>query len=147
MVWVEMSLDGLTYLYVFATRDVTESRHCSDILETIGRSYAGVIGDAFILIQDNAGAHTAQVYTTFLDDNGISVMNWLARSPDINPIEHTWDILSRRIRQRPHYLGNVQTLIETLVQKLQMIPQNGIKSMPLRYQDCVDDRRGHTSYR
>ena len=77
---------------------------------------------------------------------GDKVRNWLARSPDINPIEHAWDILSRRIRQRPHYLDNVQTLIDGLVQKLQMIPQKGIKSMPLQCQDCVDDRGGHTRY-
>ena len=40
-------------------------------------------------MQDNARAQTAQVYMTFLDDKYISVMNWLARFPYINPIEHT----------------------------------------------------------
>ena len=28
-------------------------------------------------------------YMTFIDDKCISVMNWMARSPDHNPIEHT----------------------------------------------------------
>ena len=134
------------------------------------RAYWQVIyGDAFVLMQDNARAHPAQMYMTFLDDKGISVMNWLARSPHINPIdkgisvmnwlarsphinpidkgisvmnwlarsphinpiEHTWDVLSRRIRQRPHYPENIthmlQTLIEALVQELQMITQKGHK--------------------
>ena len=84
-----MSLDGRTNLHVFARGGITEARHCSDMLEPIGRSYAGAIGDAFIFMQDNARANTAQVYTTFLDDKGFSVMNWLARYPDHNPIEHT----------------------------------------------------------
>ena len=146
MVWVEMSLDGRTDLYVFARHGVTEARHCGDILEPVVGSYAGTIGDVFILMQDNARANTGQLYTTFLADKGISVMNRLAIFPDLNPIEHTWDILSRRIRQRLHCPENAQILIEALVQKLQMIPQKGISSMPLRCQDCVDDRGGHTRY-
>ena len=74
MVWADMSLNGRTDLYVFVRRGITEARHCNDILEPIGRSYAGAIGDAFILMQDNARAHTAQVFMTFLDDKCISAM-------------------------------------------------------------------------
>ena len=48
------------------------------------------IGNTFILMQDNARAHTARMYMTFLDDEGITVMNWPARSPDLNPIEHAF---------------------------------------------------------
>ncbi len=59
--------------------------------------YAGAIGDAFILMLDNARANTDQVYMTFLDDKSISVMNWLAMFLDLNPIEDTWNIISRRI--------------------------------------------------
>ncbi len=102
MVWAEIPLDGRTYLYVFARWGITEARHRSDILEPIVRQHAGAIGDAFILTQDHARAHAAQVCMSFLDDKCISVMNWLAMSPDIIPIEHTLEILSRRIRQRPH---------------------------------------------
>ena len=83
MVWVEMSLDGRTDLYAFARGGITDARHRTDILEWIVRSYAGAIGDAFILMQDNARAHIAQVYMSFLDDKGISVMNRLARSPHL----------------------------------------------------------------
>ena len=100
-------------------------RHRSDILESNVGSYAGNIGDAFISMQDNARAHTYQVYTTFLGDKGISAMNWLVIFPDLTPLEHTWNIISRCIRQWPHYPENVQTLIEALVQRLQMILQKG----------------------
>ena len=44
------------------------ARHRSDILETIVRQHACANGDAFILMQDNATVHTAQVSMTFIDD-------------------------------------------------------------------------------
>ena len=64
---------------------VMAARHCSDILEPIVRPHACAIGDAFIVMQDNARANTAQASMTFIDDTGISVMNWPARSPYITP--------------------------------------------------------------
>ena len=115
MVWTEIPLDGHTELYVFHRGGIMAARQRSDILEPIVRPHSGAIGDAFILMQDNARAHTAQVSMTFIDDTGTSVMNWSARSPYINPTEQTWGILSRRIRQRPHHPENVQNLIDALV--------------------------------
>ena len=58
--------------------------------------------------QDNARSHTARMSLTFLDDNGISMMNCPARSPDLNPLEHILNILSRCIRQGPHHLTIIQ---------------------------------------
>ena len=60
--------------------------HRNDIREPIVMPYAGDIGDAFILMQDNALARTVPVSMTFLDDEAISVMNLPARSTDIDPI-------------------------------------------------------------
>ncbi|KAI3351697.1 hypothetical protein L3Q82_020530, partial [Scortum barcoo] len=40
--------------------------------------------------------------TQFLQDEGIDAMDWSARSPDLNPTEHIWDIMSRSIHQLPH---------------------------------------------
>ena len=112
-------------------------------ISAIVRPHAGDIADAFILMQDNSLARTVPVSMTFLDDEAISVMNLPARSTDLDPIEHTLDNLSRRIRQRPE---KVQNLIDALVQELQAIPQKGIRSMPCRFQECVNFRVGHTSY-
>ena len=92
----EISLDGRTVLHVLIRAGITVAIHRSDILEPIVRPFAGVIGDAFILIQDNARAQRVLVSMTFLDVEGISVMNWLTMSPYLNPIEHTWAIVLDR---------------------------------------------------
>ena len=146
MTWTEIPLDGRTDLWVFPRGGITAAIHRSDILEHIVRQHASAFGDGFILMQDNAPAHIAQVSMTFIDDTDISVMNWPARSPNLNPTEHALGIIFRRILQRPRHPENVQNLIDALVQELQTISQKGIRSMPHRCQACVDDKGGRTSY-
>ncbi|KAI3354262.1 hypothetical protein L3Q82_018793, partial [Scortum barcoo] len=52
----------------------------------------------------------------FLQDKGIDAMDWPARSPDLNPIEHIWDIMSRSIHQCHVVPQTVQELADALVQ-------------------------------
>ena len=115
MAWAEISLDGRTDMHVIVRGGIMAAILRSDILELIVRPFAGVIGDAFILIRDNALAQTVRMSMTFLDVEGNSVMNWLSMSPNLNSMEHNWYILSRHIRRRSHHPDNVHNLIDALV--------------------------------
>ena len=80
-----------------------------------------------IIQQDNARPHTARYTMDVLNNNNVQLLEWPSRSPDLSPIEHMWDVLGRRVRER-HNVNNVHDLdcIESgttsLWQKLDMFP-------------------------
>uniref|UniRef100_A0A674AH33 Tc1-like transposase DDE domain-containing protein n=1 Tax=Salmo trutta TaxID=8032 RepID=A0A674AH33_SALTR len=116
MVWGGISLGGRTALHVLARGSLTAIRYRDEILRLLVRPYAGAVGPGFLLMQDNARPHVAGVCQQFLQEEGIDAMDWPARSPDLNPIEHIWDIMSRSIHQRHVAPQTVQELADPLVQ-------------------------------
>ncbi len=54
----------------------------------------------FIFQQDLAPAHTTKNTKSWLNDHGVGVLDWLANSPDLNPIENIWSIVKRKMRNK-----------------------------------------------
>jgi len=96
-------------------------------------------------MQGKARPHTARLVMHYLNQEGIDVMDWPARSPDLNPIDHVWDYLYRWISQRQNRAITLPDLTQALILKCNGLPQELIttliRSMPSRCRACCD-RRG-----
>ena len=52
-----------------------------------------------VYIDDNARFHHSRAVTAYFQGNAIETLPWPARSPDLNPLEHVWDILRRQTQK------------------------------------------------
>ena len=100
--------------------------------------------------QDNARPHVARVTRNFLQANNINTLPWPACSPDCNPIEHFWDYMKRRIRQRQHQPNTLQQLTVAVQDEWRRIPRyllrNWCGSMRRRLTAVIASQGGHTRY-
>ena len=76
--------------------------------------------------------------------------DWPSQSPDLNPIEHLWNELSRRLKKRPTHPKNKDELENCLREEWQQIPREKylrlIDSMPRRIEECISNNGWATSY-
>ena len=133
MMWAGISIAGKTEL-VFVPGGgrrggLTAERYVENILIDHVVPYAGYIGDNFVLMHDNARCHTAAATQRFLEEVGIETMAWPALSPDMNPIEHLWDEVKRRVRAREQGPNNIAELKIALEEEWEAIPQGLVKKL------------------
>ena len=72
-----------------------------------------------LLMHDNARPHVARICRQFLNRNNVNILPWPAVSPDMNPIEHIWDYLGRKVRARGN-IHNLRDLENALIQEFKI---------------------------
>jgi transposase len=71
-------------------------------------------------------------------------------SPDMNPIEHVWDFIGRKMNQRNPKCQNINKLRTAFLQEWQQFPlewlRRLVRSMTRRVTEPQNKRGGHTRY-
>ncbi|GFS95448.1 transposable element Tcb2 transposase [Trichonephila clavipes] len=87
------------------------------------------MGLQFLFMDDNAPCHCTVAAEQLLESEDIECMDWPARSPDLNPIEHVSYFLGRRLAARP--------LPPVTIQKLRLALQDEWAAMPQQIIDTL----------
>ncbi len=148
MIWPAMSSAGVGPLCFL--KSTVNAAIYQEILEHFMLPSADKLyGDAdFIFQQDLAPAHTVKGTKSWFNDHGVTVLDWPANSPDLNPIENLSGIVKREMRDtRPN---NADELKATVKETWASIPPQQchklITSMPRRIEAVIKAKGAPTKY-
>ena len=145
MVWGAISQNGC-----LAIKVDTGSLNAQNYINVLTTSLIPAANEAFgngiwFFQQDNAPAHSAVVTQNFFAQNNIQLIQWPAKSPDLNIIEHIWAFMKNKVERRePKTLQELRDFIHNSWNEI--TPQfiiNLYSSIPQRLQACIQ-RGGDT---
>ena len=103
-----------------------------------------------ILAMDNDPKHASRQSQQTLNELGITILDWPAQSPDLNPIEHLWAFLKVRLNGYETPCKSISELWERVQVEWESIPreycQKLVESMPDRIAAVLRARGKHTRF-
>lgn len=105
-----------------------------------------------IFQQDNAPCHKARIVLEWFEEHTdeFHLMSWPPNSPDINPIEHIWDVMERQLRAQTPPCPNISTLrdrcLDIWYNLSPVMYQELVASMPRRVAAVLQAKGGATRY-
>lgn len=150
MFWGGICFEARTELVPIRARSMNAEFYLENIIQDHVMPFAPFIGDTFLLMHDNARPHIARTVSDYLNEINMQIVEWPPRSPDLNPIEHLWDVLKKLIRRHVPAPISLQQLERVVLLEWENIPQttiqNLITSLPRRMQAVIRARGGNTRY-
>jgi hypothetical protein len=151
MIWGCMTVHGVGFACKIDGRmDAVLYEEILDDLLLESVRYYGMDEEDFIFQQDNDSKHTSKRAKDWFKDHNITLFDWPAQSPDLNPIEHLWVLLKFRLEEyetEPKSIHELWSRIEVEWEKISKEEcLNLIKSMPRRIEALLKAKGGYTKY-
>jgi hypothetical protein len=82
-----------------------------------------------VYMDDNDRPHCSRAVTVYLQSKAVTSIPWPAMSPDLNPMEHIWDVLGHRMHARESPVQNICQLEAALHREWQQLSQQDIRRL------------------
>ena len=149
MVWGCFTWDSLGPLIRLEGK-IDSKRYIEEVLQSHLLPFLQILDEDYEFQQDNASIHKSKLTMKFFENSEINLMKWPGQSPDLNPIEHLWDELERRIRKQKPPPKSEAELFRLLQKEWEEIPesvyQNLILSMNNRVKAVLTAKGYATKY-
>ena len=122
-------------------------RLLKNIPNLLSKNAGGNENNRLIFQQDGASVHTSQTIIDHFKEREIEVLEWPAKSPDLNLIESVWAYLKDKLKRT---YDCSEELEEDIVEQWNNIPslfiENLYNSILHRIQAVLDAKGGPTKY-
>uniref|UniRef100_A0A8R1EDZ0 DDE_3 domain-containing protein n=2 Tax=Caenorhabditis japonica TaxID=281687 RepID=A0A8R1EDZ0_CAEJA len=79
--------------------------------------------------QDNAAIHKSSSTMNWFSAKKITVLNWPANSPDLNPIENVWGLLARAVYRHGKQFQTVGELKDAVTEEWDKLQPSYLESL------------------
>lgn len=135
LVFIDGNMTGEAY------REILE-KNLSKSVENLGLS------NDWVFQHDNDPKHRSAIVTNWLNRNRVERLSWPSFSPDLNPIEHLWDEVERRLKKKqPKNQNELRSHLTEIWHGIELpVLKKLVDSVPSRLNEVIRVRGYPTRY-
>lgn len=137
MLWGAISNTGDKYIR-FIEGSINSKKYIKLLEETL---LPKIDTNAVVFQQDNASSHKSKETMAWIHNQNLNLINWPAKSPDLNIIENIWGVMTKRLYGNKSNFANIAELQAAILVEWDNISTDLIntlyKSFPGRLLDVI----------
>jgi transposase/uncharacterized coiled-coil protein SlyX len=150
-VWGCFCGKGLGYCYIFNENlkgELLKKILGTHLVDSAKLHYDVAHAEQWFFLQDNDPKHKSNLVREWLFNHGIQCLDFPPYSPDLNPIEHLWADLARRVEKfQCETMEELQDIVAEQWKKTSKAYCRKLaRDMPKRCQAVIDANGGHTKF-